>query len=187
MPRRRDSRALILRAACAEFGAHGYAGARVARVAATAKVNKQLIFYYFRSKAGLYAAATAADYPSSGPDPAGLPTPMEGFRADINRLATYLADHPELTTALADREAAMQPTVPGRELVERFVRSIAATVSRGQGMGYFRDDLDPMLAARQTVVLLAGFYALAPQMRDGGDARTWSLAASDLLLRAFAW
>ena len=57
--RQRDperTRALILDAATAEFGAHGYAGARISAIAARAGVNVQLISYYFDGKEGLYQA-----------------------------------------------------------------------------------------------------------------------------------
>ncbi|MFE7742241.1 TetR/AcrR family transcriptional regulator [Nocardia sp. NPDC057455] len=59
--RQRDperTRALILDAAMAEFGAHGYAGARIGAIAARAGVNVQLISYYFDGKQGLYQAIT---------------------------------------------------------------------------------------------------------------------------------
>ncbi|MEU4743469.1 TetR family transcriptional regulator [Actinosynnema sp. NPDC023658] len=55
--RQRDpeqTRASILAAAAVEFGAHGYAGARVGAIAARAGVNVQLISYYFNGKEGLY-------------------------------------------------------------------------------------------------------------------------------------
>lgn len=57
--RQRDperTRALLLEAAAAEFGAHGYAGARISAIAARAGVNQQLISYYFDGKEGLYKA-----------------------------------------------------------------------------------------------------------------------------------
>jgi TetR/AcrR family transcriptional regulator len=60
--RRRDperTREQILRAAVEEFGAHGYAGARVGRIASVAGVNAQLISYHFDGKAGLYQAVLA--------------------------------------------------------------------------------------------------------------------------------
>jgi len=44
----------LLSAALEEFSAKGFAGARVADIAARAGVNKQLINYYFESKEGLY-------------------------------------------------------------------------------------------------------------------------------------
>ncbi len=57
--RQRDperTRRLILEAAAAEFAAKGYAGARIAAIAARAGVNQQLISYYFDGKEGLYRA-----------------------------------------------------------------------------------------------------------------------------------
>lgn len=40
-----------------EFSTHGLSGARTERIADSAKVNKALLYYYFKSKQGLYAAA----------------------------------------------------------------------------------------------------------------------------------
>lgn len=57
--RRRDSeraRERLLDAAVEEFGAKGFAGARVRQIAARAGLNQQLVSYYFGGKAGLYAA-----------------------------------------------------------------------------------------------------------------------------------
>src|ERR1700761_3631053 len=51
------TRKLILRAAIREFSEHGLAGARTDAIAESAKVNKALLYYYFRSKKDLYAAA----------------------------------------------------------------------------------------------------------------------------------
>ena len=58
-PNRRADRTkkAILRAAIREFSAHGLAGARTDAIAEAAKVNKALLYYYFKSKRGLYAAA----------------------------------------------------------------------------------------------------------------------------------
>jgi len=58
-PRRRDavaSRALVWAAAADEFAARGFDGAKVDRIAATAGVNKAMIYYHFKSKAGLFNA-----------------------------------------------------------------------------------------------------------------------------------
>src|ERR1700744_4944261 len=56
--RRADAtRKAILRAAIREFSTHGLAGARTDAIAESARVNKALLYYYFKSKRGLYAAA----------------------------------------------------------------------------------------------------------------------------------
>ncbi|MCL1864247.1 MAG: TetR/AcrR family transcriptional regulator [Spirochaetes bacterium] len=44
----------VIAAALDEFALHGYAGARVDRIAAKAKVNKAMIYYHFKSKEKLY-------------------------------------------------------------------------------------------------------------------------------------
>ena len=48
------SRDRLFAAAAREFAAHGFAGASVDRIAARARLNKAMIYYHFRSKAGLY-------------------------------------------------------------------------------------------------------------------------------------
>ncbi len=50
------TRERLLEAADREFSEHGYSGARVDRIADAAKVNKQLLYYYFGGKLGLYQA-----------------------------------------------------------------------------------------------------------------------------------
>jgi TetR/AcrR family transcriptional regulator len=52
-----QARKRILRAALQEFSAHGLAGARTDAIAESAKVNKALLYYYFKNKESLYAAA----------------------------------------------------------------------------------------------------------------------------------
>src|SRR3977135_3866144 len=51
------TRAAILKAALEEFAHEGVAGARTDEIARSAGVNKALIYYYFKDKEGLYAAA----------------------------------------------------------------------------------------------------------------------------------
>lgn len=181
--RKRDS---ILQAARAEFAEHGFAGARVARIAAGARVNKQLIFYYFGSKAGLHAAV-AHGLPAAGPR-AGDGTPPERLRGALGRLLAELGDRPELASLLVDPKAGAEAASAAREYLGRLTGELAVIFSDGQGMGYFRDDLDPEVAARQAVALMAGFVTLR-HLPDGadGDRRRWSQAAADLFLRAAAW
>ena len=51
-----ESRAAILYAAAQEFAEHGIAGARTDAIARQAKVNKALLYYYFKDKETLYGA-----------------------------------------------------------------------------------------------------------------------------------
>jgi TetR/AcrR family transcriptional regulator len=51
------TRKKILRAALREFSTHGLSGARTDSIARSARVNKALLYYYFKGKQGLYGAA----------------------------------------------------------------------------------------------------------------------------------
>jgi AcrR family transcriptional regulator len=55
-PANGDRKQAILEAAITEFSAKGFSGARVDAIARSAQANKQLIYYYFDSKIGLYEA-----------------------------------------------------------------------------------------------------------------------------------
>jgi TetR/AcrR family transcriptional regulator len=52
-----QSRARILEAAVRQFSEYGLAGARTEQIAEAAGVNKALLYYYFKGKEDLYAAA----------------------------------------------------------------------------------------------------------------------------------
>ena len=54
LPAGADRRQAILDSAATEFSAKGFAGARIDVIAREARSNKQLIYYYFGNKAGLY-------------------------------------------------------------------------------------------------------------------------------------
>jgi TetR/AcrR family transcriptional regulator len=98
--RQRDperTRALILDAATAEFGAHGYAGARISAIAARAGVNVQLISYYFNGKEGLYQAISRQWQQRQGElAPEGTPLPEQ-----LRRYALEAVHNPDGVRLLA--------------------------------------------------------------------------------------
>lgn len=51
-----QARRKILKAAIREFSTHGLAGARTDAIAQSARVNKALLYYYFKNKESLYIA-----------------------------------------------------------------------------------------------------------------------------------
>ena len=55
-----ETRAAILKAAERVYAEHGLAGARTDAIAAAAGVNKALLYYYFKSKEGLYQAVVGS-------------------------------------------------------------------------------------------------------------------------------
>jgi TetR/AcrR family transcriptional regulator len=69
-----DLRAKVLQAAIDEFAEHGLSGARVDRIAQRAGANKQLIYYYFGDKDGLFDAAVRKMTDRFGEVRAQIPT-----------------------------------------------------------------------------------------------------------------
>jgi TetR/AcrR family transcriptional regulator len=180
-----DSRELLLRAARAEFAERGFAGARVDRIARASGLNKQLIYYYFGSKQALHAAATTAPASPNAAPPRDPTTSTDAIRQVVSGVLRTFADHPEIVALLVDRNAAPDGDHAGRAWVARAQRDAVAAVSRGQGLGYFRDDLDPELVARAAVVLCLGYLALAPHLDAPLD--DWIRQVCDLLVRVTAW
>jgi len=143
------TRAAILKAALEEFAHEGVTGARTDEIARRAGVNKALLYYYFKDKEGLYAAALDQVF-------SGLHQRVASVleRADLpprERLLLYAQTHFDYI--------ASSPVYPG--LVQReFMRSA----------GDFRK-VDPV----QTVTSIIGtivFYFIsmpAQQLMHAGD------------------
>ena len=69
MPRdAQRTKASILDAAVAEFSAHGYAGARIDRIASLAGVNKRMIYHHFGGKRVVFEAVLADRLAMGGDD-----------------------------------------------------------------------------------------------------------------------
>lgn len=190
MAPRRNTRALLTDAARLEFADHGFAGARTDRIARRAGVNKQLLFYYFGSKAGLYQAvmreATQALERAAVAVPRGDGHASERLRKHLETVFDALCRRADLARLLVEGHG---PSDAASSL-DGLVRELGRTISEGEGLGYFRDDVDPDLAARQAVVLLVGYLAMedAVQPASGPDRQArWLDGVTDYLLRALSW
>jgi TetR/AcrR family transcriptional regulator len=64
--RKASLRDRIFQQALKEFSKNGYAGARVDRIAKKARVNKQLIYYYFESKENLFRVVIESIWETAG-------------------------------------------------------------------------------------------------------------------------
>jgi AcrR family transcriptional regulator len=193
-PRDRDSLGLLRAAARAEFAEHGYAGARVDRIAKRAGVNKQLVFYYFGSKQELYHATVAEitkDTTSSAGPKARPRHPSEDLRETFGNLFDSFSKRADLARLLVteiQKSGAAQGAYG--QTVTRFMSEIRRVVVEGQRHGYFRDDVDPERVAQQALVLALGYVALErvlDPVPDTAKARTWRDSTSELLVRALTW
>ncbi|HYL55002.1 MAG TPA: TetR family transcriptional regulator [Gemmatimonadales bacterium] len=209
-PKLSNSRALrIITAAREEFSRRGFDGARVDQIARKAGVNKQLVFYYFHSKRGLFNAVLARGASqleqaltalpvAAGPRAAPAPPapagsaeahPLDRIRTALATQFDFLAEHPELVALLT--QAGRSEARPFAPAIKRLVVLLA----EGQGRGLVRDDLDPHLAAAQALVLMVAYLGLesliavsAPPLGADEPAlrERWKDAAVRLVLEGVA-
>ncbi|MFI7014255.1 TetR family transcriptional regulator [Streptomyces sp. NPDC050164] len=156
------TKARIFEAAVAEFARHGIAGARIDRIAAEAKANKQLIYAYFGNKAELFAIVLERKMLHLAEAVPIDPDDIEGW---IDRLMDYHAAHPELLRLLfwegleyGDTEL---PHESDRQ--EHYARKVAA-LQDGQDRGVVTDAI-PAADLLFLLTALANWTAVVPQMR----------------------
>ena len=148
----RPAREAILAAARQEFSTKGAAGARVNEIAARSGVNKQLIYYYFGNKEGLYAAALEAVYGEIRELEQGLlleeESPDEAMRALVAFSFDYLAAHPEFIGMLKHENASGAQHIQQSETLQGMnsplIALIRKTLKRGVDAGVFRKGIDPL-------------------------------------------
>jgi TetR/AcrR family transcriptional regulator len=175
-----QTRASILQAALAEFAREGVAGARTDAIARAARVNKALLYYYFRDKDALYAAVL--DQVFAGLSARVLSalqqarTPREKYLAYVGAHFDYLASNPMLPR-IAQREwmrAGKAGSATLRRIVQRYLRPIFLEVSKvlreGIASGAFRP-VDPVQFIPTTVASVVFYFASAPviSLMTAGD------------------
>jgi AcrR family transcriptional regulator len=104
-----STRAAILDAALAEFGAHGFDGASLQPIAARAGVHAPLISYHFGDKLGLWQAAVDhlfADLDRRLEVVAAQPDAELALRTLIRVFVRFAAAHPELNRIIVCESAA---------------------------------------------------------------------------------
>lgn len=190
-PKLSNTRALlIITSAKREFADRGFHGARVDRIARQAGVNKQLLFYYFQSKRGLFRevlrhAVAELEEALAAIDPGGG-RPLERLRTVLAGQFGVLADRPDLVALLSHAERSdAAPFAPA-------IRRLVVLLAEGQGTGQVRDDVDPHVVAAQAVVLMVAYLKLesliaasaAPLGADEPALRErWSRAAVELVVQ----
>ena len=164
------TRERLFAAAATEFAARGFAGANVDRIALAAKVNKAMLYYHFKSKAGLYVEV--------------LRDMFQAVAARMGEAAATRADPADRIKALVEaiaREAEARPHFPPiwlREIAEggthvdkdtmaiiaRVLGHVAAAVQDGVAAKRFKP-ANPLFVQLGIVGPLLMFFATAPMRR----------------------
>lgn len=152
--RQRDperTKAKILEAAKAEFGAKGFAAARVSDIASRAGVNKQLISYYFGGKEGLYTELTN-QWQQASTEVSHSELPLDAVVAGFVMGSHHNRDWARLMM-WSNLDSAAGP--PGEDADRDFMLAQVAELRRRKESGEIPADLDP------AYLLLALFAAAA--------------------------
>jgi len=199
-PKLSNDRALrIVAAARDEFARRGFTGARVEEIARRAGVNKQLLFYYFHSKRGLFQAVLAQSAGEletalaelASPSGRAGGGPLERLRVTLAAQFEFLARHPEIVALLGQGTRSGGGGGGGGAAFAPAINRLVVLLAEGQGLGQVRDDVDPHLAAAQALILMVGYLSMEaviatsarPLGADEPSLRArWREAAVDLVV-----
>ena len=176
-----ETRAAILSAAEQVFAKAGLAGARTDDIAAAAGVNKALLYYYFKSKRGLYEAVLDDHFREFNRRALAVLAAPDAARTVLLRYVSLYFDFISTRHRYASLYAQMM-TARGQPL-ERLVRkyfvprttAFNKLLERGIRTGEFR-----RTDARHTAISLVGlivfYFSAAPVLRVLGHADAYTAA-----------
>jgi TetR/AcrR family transcriptional regulator len=169
-----ESRAAILQAATREFSREGVAGARTDAIARAARVNKALLYYYFKDKEALYGAVLDEVFGGLiecvGEVLSRDLPPREKILAYAGAHFDYVASHPQYPRIV---QGEMMGAGRGRanhleRIVKKYFRPlfgrIAEVLKKGQATGEFRP-VDPMHFVPSMIAVIVFYFTSAPVMR----------------------
>ncbi len=164
-----ESRSAILQAAIREFAREGVAGARTDAIAKAAKVNKALLYYYFRDKDALYAAALEQVFKER--DAHLMPIlrentpPGEKLLRYVGAFFDFLASHPQYRE-MVQREMFMLPRrIHAQRIVKTYMRPLFEELLKvfreGVEKGVFRP-VDPLQFIPSMAAVVVHYFGMAP-------------------------
>jgi TetR/AcrR family transcriptional regulator len=169
-----ESRAAILQAAAREFSENGIAGARTDAIAREARVNKALLYYYFKDKETLYGAVLDQAF-------SGLKTtvfrvldselpPREKIMAYVGTYFDFIASN-QIYPKLMQREmmrAKAGESVHFDRLVKTYFEPvyhrIRELLQKGIAEGEFRK-VDPAHFVPSMIAIIVFYFSSAPVMK----------------------
>ncbi|MFY9561727.1 MAG: TetR/AcrR family transcriptional regulator [Terriglobales bacterium] len=169
-----ESRAAILKAAFAEFAEHGIAGARTDAIARAARVNKALLYYYFKDKEALYQAVL--DQVFSGMRARVVPVlesdlpPRQKVLAYVGAYFDYIAANPSYPRMVQSEwmRAGSNRTRQMQHVAKKYFRPIyqrlGDVLREGIAAGEFRA-IDPRQFVPSMVAIIVFYFSAAPVIK----------------------
>ncbi len=169
-----ESRAAILEAAAQEFAEYGIAGARTEAIAREARVNKALLYYYFKDKESLYGAVLDDAF-------SGLKTTLfRVFDSDLPTREKMMAYAGAYFDFIASNQ--MYPRLMQREMmrardghsphidevIKNYIRPIFSRVGELMKKGIADGDFRPVNPAHfvpSMVAMIIFYFSSAPMMQ----------------------
>jgi TetR/AcrR family transcriptional regulator len=169
-----ESRAAILQAAALEFAEYGIAGARTDAIAREARVNKALLYYYFKDKETLYGAVLDDAFAGLKSAvfqvlDANLP-PRQKILAYAGAYFDFIASN-QLYPRLMQRE--MMRAREGQshhidKVIKTYIQPIFIRVSEVMRQGISEGDFRPVKPAHfvpSMVAMIVFYFSSAPMMQ----------------------
>src|SRR5215469_771761 len=176
-----QSRAKILAAAERAFARDGLAGARTDAMAAAAGVNKALLYYYFKSKEGLYEAVIEEHLRDLNERAIAILTAPGSARVLLLR---YMNLHFDFISrrhwhAALFQQLIMKGGKPPERLFRKYIlprsEMLRQLLERGIRAGELRK-VDPFHTTISLAALIVFYFAAAPMLQLVGDTDPYAPA-----------
>jgi len=167
----------LLETAEREFARHGFAGARVARVARAAGANQRMVYHYFVSKQGMYEAVLR--HVAEELDNQMLPVftahadrdPVAAYEATMRAYFRIAGRHPTWARLMMqeslDSFRTLNRVTAGPD--HRFAPVVLPAIQRAQADGRFRDGLTPLLGFGLAAMLSVMYPLWRPRLVQGAE------------------
>lgn len=145
------TREKLLTHATIEFARKGYDGARVDSIALRCKLSKNMLYYYFQSKEGLFVAVLERMYEKLRSQQKDLAVrasdPASALKQLVHHTFNALLDNPEAIRLMNEENRHkgkhIRQSRRMRDLYNPLVETIRFILDRGREDGVFRAGIDP--------------------------------------------
>lgn len=167
------TRALLLAAGTEEFAEHGFAGARIDRIAQRAGANKRLIYLYYGDKDGLFAAVLQREIARLAEQVPLTPDDLAAFAA---ARFDYVLANPQVGRLASWR--ILDPAGPTEDERRSYEEKVAA-IAAAQAAGKVNDRIPAVDLFAMVLRITESWISAPPGLRAVAGAGPLSAARRD--------